>query len=103
MKKNMREYHRSLSAEEVRDKQIMITKDALGFFPKPFKKFSVAVGVKKFELAVESVSCKCRGPALPHEHYWLPVKEVLAEIRWERGTRITVKKEKDSSYKLTAG
>jgi hypothetical protein len=101
MKKSSTEYRRSLSEEEVLEGKIMVMKDDLKFFPKPFRKFEVKVGENKFELAVEAVDCQCRGPAQPHQHYWLPVKEAKAFIRWERGAHVVLKKEKDSSYTLS--
>ena len=101
MKSVQNGYQRSLSAEELSDKVVMITKEALRFFPKPFRKFTLQVGEKSHELAVESKECTCRGPANPHEHYWLPVKDCLEGLRWERGTRVTVRKEKDLLYRLS--
>ncbi len=94
-------YRRTLSAEELADKTVMITREALRFFPKPFKKFSLLIGEKSHELAIESKECTCRGPANPHEHYWIPMKDCLEGLRWERGARVTVKKEKDLTYRLT--
>lgn len=52
-------------------------------------------------LSAEAVDCQCRGPAQPHHHYWLPVKEMLGKIRWERGAHITVRKNNDA-YTMTA-
>jgi len=101
MKKSLSEYRRTLSEEEVLAGKIMVLKDDLKFFPKPFKKFAVSVGDKKVELAVEALDCQCRGPAQPHQHYWLPVKEAKGLIRWERGAHIVLKKQKDSSYTLS--
>jgi hypothetical protein len=95
-------YKRTLSADEVRDKVVMVTSEALRFFPKPFRKFTMITGDSQHEVAVEAKECTCRGPANPHEHYWLPMKDLLEGIRWERGTHVTVKKEKDLVYRLLA-
>jgi len=95
-------YRRTISAEEVSEKVVMITKEGLHYFPKPFRKFALLIGDKTYELAIEAKECTCRGPASPHEHYWLPMKDALAGVRWERGANIVVKKEKDQVYRLTA-
>jgi hypothetical protein len=101
VKKSSIEYRRSLSEEEVLEGKIMVMKDDLKFFPKPFRKFEVNVAGKKFELALEAIDCQCRGPMQPHQHYWLPVKEAKAMLRWERGAHVVLKKEKDASYTLS--
>lgn len=101
MKRTSNEYRRSLSEEEVLEGKIMIMKEDLKFFPKPFRKFPVKVAGKNIELAVEAIDCQCRGPAQPHQHFWLPVKEAKTLIRWERGAHVIVKKEKDASYTLS--
>ena len=102
MSMEARGYQRSLSAEEVRDRVIMVTKEALRFFPKPFKKFTLKTGTKEHELAVEAKECSCRGPANPHEHYWIPMKDCLEGLPWGRGTKVTLKKEKDLVYTISA-
>ena len=94
------EYHRTLSEEEVHEGRIMIMKDALKFFPKPFKSFNVTSGGKKFELAVDAIDCRCRGEVKPHQHYWLPLKDAKNALRWERGAHVTIVKRKDGEYSL---
>jgi hypothetical protein len=97
MKNKRNAYTRELSADEVKQHRIMVTKDALGFFPKPFRKFMLRVGSTEQETAVEAVECHCMGPAQPHEHYWLPVKADQTGHPWERGKRVTVRKD-DTGY-----
>ncbi len=46
MKNKKSEYTRDLSADEVKQHRIMVTKEALGFFPKPFKKFKLQSGFR---------------------------------------------------------
>jgi len=101
MKKTATEYRRSLSEEEVHEGKIMIMKDALKFFPKPFRAFSVKAGGKKYELAVEAIDCRCRGEAEPHQHFWLPLKEARAAITWQRGAHVILRKDKDAGYILS--
>ncbi len=103
MKNASNVYRRILSEEEFQQSKLMVTKDALRFFPKPFKKFPLNVGATTFEAAVEAVECHCMGPMQPHEHYWLPLKEHARLLAWEKGRRVTVTKEKDASYALAVG
>jgi hypothetical protein len=100
MKQSSTQYRRTLSEEEIHEGKIMIMKEALKFFPKPFKKFAVKIGDKSVELAVEAVDCQCRGPQLPHQHFWLPVKDAKARLRWEHGASVTVSKDKAGSYSI---
>jgi hypothetical protein len=97
MKNKKNTYTRDLSADEVKQHRLMVTKEALGFFPKPFKKFMLHVGAEEQETAVEAVECHCMGPAQPHEHYWLPVKAEASGHPWERGKRVTIRKD-DKGY-----
>jgi hypothetical protein len=93
MKNKKNEYTRDLSADEVKQHRLMVTKDALGFFPKPFKKFKMRVGSEEQETAVEAIECHCLGSAQPHEHHWLAVKPGGAGHAWERGRRVTIRKD----------
>jgi hypothetical protein len=99
MKNKKSAYTRDLSADEVIQHRIMVTKDALGFFPKPFRKFTLRVGSTEQETAVEAIECHCLGSAQPHEHYWLPVKAEAAGHPWERGKRVSIRKD-DKGYSL---
>ena len=99
MKNKTSAYRRDLSADEVKQHRLMVTKDALGFFPKPFKKFALRVGSSEQETAVEAIECHCMGQAQPHEHYWLPVKAEASVPPWERGKRATIRKD-DKGYAL---
>jgi len=101
MKNTKSTYTRDLSADEVKQHRLMVTKDALGFFPKPFKTFTLRVGSAEQETAVEAIECHCMGLAQPHEHYWLPVKAEPSEHPWERGKRVTIRKnEKGYAFEI---
>jgi hypothetical protein len=81
-------YTRKISAEESKKRYIFVLKDHLSFFPPQGKAFTLAEGDKEKQVFLESYRCTCRGPQLPHEHYF---------IRWEGvkfGQRITIVKEK---------
>ena len=101
MNKSSTEYRRSLSEEEVHAGKLMVLKEAIKFFPKPFRKFTIKAGEKQFELAIEAVDCRCRGEAEPHQHFWLPLQEAKGAITWQRGASIVVRKGKDSGYMLS--
>ena len=101
MKKSATEYHRTLSEEEVHEGKIMIMKDALKFFPKPFKAFAVSAGGKNFDLYVEAIDCRCRGETEPHQHFWLPLRDARVVLTWHRGATIVVRKEKGTAYSIS--
>ena len=100
MNRNSTEYHRTLSEEEVHEGRLMIMKEAVKFFPKPFKSFVISAGGKTFELALEAIDCHCRGEIKPHQHYWLPLGEAKNLLRWERGAHVTIGKRKEGGYTL---
>ena len=55
-------------------------------FPSIGFPFSVKVGRREKKAAVESYHCECRGPVMPHEHYF---------VRWPglvKGDRLIIRK-----------
>ncbi len=65
-------YRRRLSSEEAREGYVLILRDRLSFFPPIGRRFNLAgPGVAQTEAAVEARPCICRGPDLPHEHYFI--------------------------------
>jgi hypothetical protein len=90
-------FTRKLSAEEVKKGYIFVLKDKLSFFPAAGKPFDLKSGKTEKPASVESYHCTCRGPQLPHEHYF---------IRWDGlrfGDRISIAKDKkvENTYLLT--
>jgi hypothetical protein len=71
---NQDRYTRKISAEEAKKGHIFILKDKLSFFPPRGKTFTLCAGETKRTVTVDSYHCTCRGPQLPHDHYF---------IRWE--------------------
>jgi hypothetical protein len=67
-------YSRKISAKEARKGFIFILKGNLPFFPPLGDKFKFINDDSYGEVRLESYHCTCRGPDLPHEHYF---------IRWE--------------------
>jgi hypothetical protein len=82
--KNDERYTRKISAEEAKKGYIFILKDNLSFFPPRGKPFTLCAHEQEKKVFMESYRCTCRGPQLPHEHYF---------IRWDGvrfGERITI-------------
>jgi hypothetical protein len=90
-------FTRKLSAEEVKKGYIFVLKDRLSFFPAAGKPFDLKSDKTQKQASVESYHCTCRGPQLPHEHYF---------IRWDGlrfGDKISIVKDKkaENTYQLT--
>jgi hypothetical protein len=80
-------YSRKISAEEAKKGYIFILKDQLSFFPSRGKSFILCEREQEKKVFVESYRCTCRGPQLPHDHYF---------IRWDGvrfGEKITITKD----------
>ncbi|MGB2868686.1 MAG: hypothetical protein WBD36_09555 [Bacteroidota bacterium] len=89
-------YSRRISTEEAREGYIMILKNRLSLFPPRGKPFDIKEGDVVKHASVESYSCTCQGPDLPHDHYF---------IRWEglkKGMKVTLaKSETEKEYRIT--
>lgn len=86
-------YSRKISRKEADNGFIFILKSNLSFFPK--STFEVSDGNKTLLREIKSYSCMCRGPELPHEHYY---------ISWdglEAGTIIEIRKTDSREYWIT--
>jgi len=89
-------YIRKISSKEAKEGFIMILKNKLSFFPPLGDSFYFLFDNKPQVVGVESYPCTCRGPQLPHEHYF---------IRWnglKTGDKVEIEKspEKEDSYIL---
>ncbi len=96
---NEKQYKRRVSSEEAKKGRIFILKDKLDFFPSIGKPFELLSGGKKKESRVETYRCTCRGPELPHDHYF---------IRWEGlkfGDKVLIKKDEkeENKFELSVG
>ena len=91
-------YSRNVSSEEARQGYLMVLKDRLGFFPPPGETFDLTVAGLTRKARIESYPCACRGPELPHEHYFIRVEGL------KHGQRVAVRRshEKTSGYALEA-
>ena len=80
-------YTRKISSEEAREGYVLVVKSRLSFFPPLGNTFQLIHDHKRSRARVESYRCTCRGPALPHEHYF---------IRWKGlkdGDRIEIRED----------
>ncbi len=89
-------FFRRVSAEEVKKGYVFVLKDKLSFFPAVGKPFDLKSGKVEKKASVESYHCECRGPQLPHDHYF---------IRWEGlrfGDKVTIQKDvkAEDTYQL---
>ncbi len=86
-------YSRKISATEAENDYIFVLKNKLSFFPPLGNNFKITDNNLCKEVSVESYSCTCRGPDLPHEHYF---------IRWnglKTGYDIKILKESENEDK----
>jgi len=80
------EYSRKISSTEADNNFIFILKNNLSVFPPLGEVFVLKGAGSAHEVKVESYPCTCRGPELPHEHYF---------IRWEgleKGDKLEIKR-----------
>lgn len=87
-------YTRKISSKEAKEGFIFILKNRLNFFPQLGSKFKLIDYDLIKEVSVESYPCTCRGPDLPHEHYF---------IQWEglkAGDKVKITKESELKYRL---
>lgn len=64
-------YSRKISSKEANNNFIFILKNKLSFFPTLGKIFVLKGEGSSCKVRVESYPCTCRGPDLPHEHYFI--------------------------------
>jgi hypothetical protein len=64
-------YTRKISAEEAAEGHIMVLKNRLKFFPPIGDQFELLDSAGRSVAKVEARDCTCRGPELPHQHYFI--------------------------------
>jgi hypothetical protein len=79
--KERRVYARKISSEEAREGYVMILKNKLAFFPPVGEAFDLIHNNVRSRVRVESYRCTCRGPDLPHEHYFIRWKGLKTSDR----------------------
>lgn len=68
-------YKRKISAEEAMLGKILITKDMWKRVPAPGARVQVKFHGTNLRATIEAISCTCRGPLKPHEHYYFVLPE----------------------------
>jgi hypothetical protein len=78
-------YSRRVSSEEAREGYLLVLKNRLQLFPPLRNTFELVQNDIVGKAKVESYRCTCRGPELPHEHYFIRWKGLrpkdIVEIR----------------------
>jgi len=72
-------YTRKISAKEAEEGYIFILKNKLNFFPPIGTEFEIQIDGSLREAKVESYPCACRGPELPHEHYYIRCEGLIKD------------------------
>jgi hypothetical protein len=80
-------YSKKVTAEEEQGGYVIVLKDRLSFFPALGRRFQITQNGRSRRAMVESYPCTCRGPDLPHSHFFVRVKAVRS------GDRVTVRKD----------
>jgi len=80
-------YSKRITSEEEQSGYVLILKDRLPFFPMQGRRFQMLQNGRSRRAMVESYPCSCRGPELPHSHYFFRVKGLKS------GDRVTVRKD----------
>jgi len=76
-------YSRKVSSEEAREGYLLVLRNKLQLFPPLGRRFDLVQNDVVNEARVESYRCTCRGPDLPHEHYFIRWKGLRPKDRVE--------------------
>jgi hypothetical protein len=80
-------YSKKITAEEEDSGYVIVLKDKLSFFPPMGRRFQMIQNGRSRRALVESYPCTCRGPELPHSHFFVRVKALRS------GDRVTIRKD----------
>lgn len=94
-------YRRKISAEEAKERYILILKNALDLFPKLGKAFTLKVADKEIEMFLEPVEVWNMGPKKPHYDYRIDAKKFWDVFPLHFGKSITITKEDEKIYRLS--
>jgi hypothetical protein len=81
--KSKRTYSRTVSSEEAREGYLLVLKNKLQLFPHVGEEIDIIQHGFIVRAKVESYGCTCRGPELPHEHYFIRWKGLKPKDRVE--------------------
>ena len=94
-------YRRKISAEEARERYILILKNTLDLFPKLGKAFTLKVADKEIEMFLEPVEVWSMGPKKPRYDYRIDAKKFWDVFPLHFGKTITITKEEEKVYRLS--
>ena len=86
-------YSRKISKSEADNNFIFILKNKLSFFPPLGENFILKSDDSYYNVKVKSYPCTCRGPDLPHEHYFITWEDLEPENRVEIEKNSSIKNE----------
>ncbi|HEX9429946.1 MAG TPA: hypothetical protein VF944_06165 [Candidatus Bathyarchaeia archaeon] len=87
-------YSKKITSEEEHGGYVIVLKDRLSFFPAQGRRFQIIQNGRSRRATVESYPCACRGPGLPHLHFFVRVKAVKS------GDRVTILKDSKSGTRF---
>lgn len=94
-------YRRKISAEEAKERYILVLKNALEFFPKLGKPFTLKVKDKEIEMYLEPVEIWSMGPKKPRYDYRIDAKKFWDDFPLHFGKTVTITKEDDKVYSIS--
>jgi hypothetical protein len=94
-------YRRKISAEEAKERYILVLKNALEFFPKLGKPFTLKVKDKEIEMYLEPVEIWSMGPKKPRYDYRIDAKKFWDVFPLHFGKTVTITKEEDKVYSIS--
>ncbi|UCE05309.1 MAG: hypothetical protein JSW07_17075 [bacterium] len=94
-------YRRKISAEEAKERYILVQKGALDFFPRLGKPFTLKLKDKELEMYLESVEVWSMGPKKPQYSYRIDAKQFWDVFPLHFGKIVTITKEDDKVYTLS--
>jgi hypothetical protein len=95
-------YRRKISAEEAKERYILVLKNSLEFFPKLRKPFTLKVSGKEIEMYLEPIEVWNMGPKKPRIDYRIDAKKFWDVFPLHFGKTITITKEAETVYSLSA-
>jgi len=94
-------YRRKISAEEAKERYILVLKNGLDLFPKLGKPFTLKVADKEIEMFLEPVEVWSMGPKKPRYDYRIDAKKFWDIFPLHFGKTITITKEAEKVYRLS--
>jgi hypothetical protein len=94
-------YRRKISAEEARERYILVLKNSMDFFPKLGKSFTLKVKDKEMEMFLEPVEVWSMGPKKPRYDYRIDAKKFWDIFPLHFGKTVTITKEDEKVYSLS--